>query len=116
MDLEKADEYMRAHWPAVLLMLIIVIPGTAGVITFFRPDSANGTAQTTADDVSHAKLLDIETRLDDINIRIDTLDKFYRWSRDDENRTSAHDFLMLGSKSKAMAAIPSGTGTTKGTP
>jgi hypothetical protein len=116
MDLQDAEQYMRAHWPAVLLMAVIVVPGTAGVVTFFRPDAAKGASQRPADDLSQAKLDHIEGRLNDLTNRIDALDRFYRWSRDDENRSSGQEYLKLESKSKQTAVIPSGVGATKGKP
>ena len=116
MELEKAEEYMRAHWPAVLLMVFIVVPGTAGVVTFFRPDSASGASQRPADNLSQARLDHIEGSLEELKARIEALDRFYRWSRDDQNRSSDQDLLKLESISKETAKIPSGVGATKGKP
>jgi hypothetical protein len=108
MDFQKVDEYLRAHWPAVLLMAVVVIPGTAGVVTFLHPNSANGSSQ------QDAKLLTIETRLHEITARIDALDKFYRWSRDDQNRVSEEDWSTLGNHSNPTASIPSAFSSAKG--
>jgi hypothetical protein len=98
MDLQKTDEYLRAHWPAVLLMALIVIPGTATAVSFFRPG------------------FDIENRLRAIEGRIQALDRLYRVARDDENRLLDEDIERLFNKSSETAAVSSAPGTPKDNP
>jgi hypothetical protein len=112
MDFQKTDEYLRAHWPAALLMATVVIPVTLAVNSYFFPSAANGPRP--ADDSTHAQLLDIEKRLGELHTRINVLDRLYRVWRDDENRSTEQDLAQLYTKSREAAAVP--TSAPKGKP
>ena len=106
MDFQKTDEYVRAHWPAALLMATIVVPATLAVNSFFYPTAANGPVQKPADYATHAQLVDIEKRLGELHSRINVLDRLYRVQRDDENRSTEEDLAQLYTKSRETAAVP----------
>src|SRR5262245_59192197 len=98
MDFQVTDDYLRAHWPAALLMAIVVIPATVVVVLFFHPSGSDGSDLQTRN-ATQAKLIDLETRLGDLFKRIDVLDRLYRFQRDDENRWSPEDLARLYTRS-----------------
>jgi hypothetical protein len=111
MDFQKSDEYIRAHWPAVVLMLFVVVPATVGIVTFLRPSA--GSSQQ---DPYQAKLLDLEARIHQLSVQIETIDKFFRLSRDDENRIPVEAWATLGTRSSPTAYTPGIPGAAKGKP
>jgi hypothetical protein len=102
MDFQKADDYVRAHAAAVLIMAAVVIPSTVAVVSYFGPESAG-------------KLRDVEARMQDLDRRVVALDRWYQEVRDDANRWVRQDGSKLYSESDEKAAIPSASGA-KGTP
>ena len=103
MDFQNADDYVRAHGPAVLLMAIVVIPSTVAVVSFFRPES-------------DGKLHDVETRMEELDRRVLVLDRWYQEVRGDENRWVREDAHKVYYESDKKAAIPSAIDGAKGKP
>ena len=115
MDWQTTEDYLRAHWPAALLMAVVVIPATVTVVLFFHPPRSDGSDAPTRD-ATQAKLIDLDTRLGDLFKRIDVLDRLYRFQRDDENRWSPEDLARLYTRSQASAVVSAAVGESKGKP
>jgi len=96
MDFSKTDEYVREHWPAALLMAIVVIPASLAAGAYFRQPPASAPTDT--------KISDLTERLEKVNKQVQNLFTLYRGFAENRGRYSDEDIARLYTRSDPDAA------------